>query len=101
MTLGVPVLFSRDTALAAEAELIGVSAAELAAAGMFSDAAEANRIARAALVDPGVGAAIAEKQRFFLERIFSRPAALEQAIWLRTLVVQRAARERAAWPVER
>jgi hypothetical protein len=101
MTLGVPVLFSRDTALAAEAELIGVSAAELAEAGMFNDAAEANRIARAALVDPGVGAAIAEKQRFFLERIFSRPAALEQAIWLRTLVVQRAARERAAWPVER
>ena len=101
MTLGVPVLFHRDTALAAEAELIGKSAADLTAAGMFTDAAEANRIARAALAVPAIGAAIAEKQRFFLERIFSRPTALEQAIWLRTLVVQRAARQRAAWPVER
>jgi hypothetical protein len=96
MTLGVPVLFHRGTALAAEAELIGVSAAQLAEAGMFSHADEANCIARAALVDPEVGAAIAAKQRFFLERIFSRPAALEQAIWLRTLVLQRAARVRAA-----
>jgi hypothetical protein len=31
----------------------------------------------------------AQKQRFFVERIFSRDAALEQAVWLRTLVVQR------------
>jgi len=98
MTLGVPVLFHCDTALAAEAELIGKSAQELAEAGMFSDAAEANRIARAALADAQVGAAIAANQRFFLERIFARSAALEQAIWLRTLVVQRTARDRAVRP---
>jgi hypothetical protein len=56
---------------------------------MYADATEANRVAEAALADASLAAAIADKQRFFIERIFSRKAALEQAIWLRTLVAQR------------
>ena len=63
--------------------------AKLFGAGMYADAGEANRIAEAALADASRAAAIAEKQRFFVERIFSRKDALEQAVWLRTLVVQR------------
>lgn len=89
MALGTPVLFHRDSAFAAEARGLGWSDSALNAAGMYADADEANRVAESALVDPAVAAAIAERQRFFLDRVFSRPAALEQAIWLRTLVVQR------------
>jgi hypothetical protein len=89
MTLGVPVLFHRNSAFAAEARHIGYGETALAEAGMYADATEANRVAEAALADASVAVAIADKQRFFIERIFSRDAALEQAVWLRTLVVQR------------
>ena len=89
MALGVPVLFHRDSAFAAEARNIGYGDHALTEAGMYADAGEANRIAEAALADASRAAAIAEKQRFFVERIFSRKDALEQAVWLRTLVVQR------------
>ena len=89
MTLGIPVLFHRESAFAAEARGLGYSDAALAEAGMYDDASEANRVAEAALADASRAAAIAEKQRFFGERIFSRDAALDQAVWLRTLVVQR------------
>jgi hypothetical protein len=89
MTLGVPVLFHRASAFAAEARHIGYGETALAEAGMYADATEANRVAEAALADASLAAAIADKQRFFIERIFSRKAALEQAIWLRTLVAQR------------
>lgn len=96
MTLGVPVLFHRDSAFAAEARGIGWSEDALLAAGMYADAAEANRLAESALASPAAAAAIATRQRFFLDRVFARPAALEQANWLRTLVVQRRQRKCAA-----
>jgi len=89
MTLGVPVLFHRESAFAAEARGLGYRDAALVEAGMYVDASEANHIAEAALADASCAVAIAQKQRFFVERIFSRDAALEQAVWLRTLVVQR------------
>lgn len=89
MAIGVPVLFHRESAFAAEARGIGCSEDVLKAAGMYGTAEEANRVAESALNDPSVAAAISLKQRFFLDRVFSRPAALEQATWLRTLVVQR------------
>ena len=96
MTLGVPVFFHRESAFAAEARALGWSDDALVAAGMYADAAGANRVAESALADVAVAAAIAEPQRAFVDRVFSRPAALEQAVWLRTLVTQRRTRASTA-----
>jgi len=101
MTLGVPVLFHHESAFAAEARALGWSDDALVAAGMYADAAGANRVAESALADVAVAAAIAERQRAFVDRVFSRPAALEQAVWLRTLVTQRRKRASAAQPAAR
>lgn len=83
MALGVPVLFHKDSAFVGEGERYGLTRADLVEAGMYSSVAEANSMARAALDDAKVAEAWSIKQRVFLDEVFSRSKALDQARWIR------------------
>lgn len=96
MTLGLPVLFHCRSALAAEARAIGFDESDLECAGMYSDAATANRLAERALADATFAMGISERQRVFVDVVFSRSSALVQAQWLRTLAAQHRDRLRRA-----
>ncbi|MEZ6133678.1 MAG: hypothetical protein R3C53_02090 [Pirellulaceae bacterium] len=88
MALGVPVLFHRESSLAAEALQAGMSEAELVDAGVYTSVGEANEMARAALDDPNQAQLWSDRQRFFISEVFSRKKVLNQARWLRTRVGQ-------------
>lgn len=88
MALGVPVLFHAESAFTAEAMHFGITFAELQECGMYRTAEQANEMANAAMRDPDLALQWSQKQRFFLERVFCRDAALHQAQWLRTRAIQ-------------
>ncbi len=50
---------------------------------MYQTAEQANDMARAALADASIAERWSTKQRFFLNEVFSRSKALDQARWIR------------------
>jgi hypothetical protein len=88
MALGIPVLFHEDSAFVSEAMHFGITTAELEKCGMYRTVEQANRMAESALQDPSCALEWSQRQRIFLERIFSRDNALLQARWLKTRVLQ-------------
>jgi hypothetical protein len=88
MALGVPVLFHENSAFAAEGQQAGLSWKELQEAGMYRDIEQANQMASRALQDVSLAEQISRRQRVFVERIFSRDKALDQARWIKSRVHQ-------------
>lgn len=88
MALGIPVLFHEDSAFVSEAMHFGFTKTDLEKCGMYKTSEQANQMAEAALRDPGIASEWSQRQRIFLEQVFSRNSALLQARWLRTRVVQ-------------
>lgn len=87
MSLGVPVLFHEECAIASEAVRCGLSQNELKSFGMYRDLVEAKQMASRALQNYHYAMDISQRQRFFIEEVFSRKKALDQARWIRSLCV--------------
>jgi len=85
MTVGVPVLFHVDSAIAAETRAFGLSEAELKELGMYRTAPEAVRLARAALDDIAIADDLSQRQKFIMREVYSRDKVLQQARWLRVV----------------
>ncbi len=88
MALGVPVLFHENSAIAAEGMHAGMSSAELQAAGMYRDVNHANDMAALALKDASLAQSWSDHQRYFIDEVFSRRKALDQARWLKLRIEQ-------------
>lgn len=88
MALGVPVLFHENSAFAAEGLQAGMTWAELQAAGMYRDVNQANEMATKALEDASIAQQWSDRQRYFINEVFSRRKALDQARWLKLRVQQ-------------
>jgi len=87
MSLGIPVLFNANSAIAAESRNLDVSETRLRELGMYRDVEEARRMASEALNNVDWAVEMSERQRFFSEEVFSRRRALHQAQWLRTTCI--------------
>ncbi len=85
MTLGVPVLFHVDSAIAAETRAFGLNERELQELGMYRDALEAVALAHAALDDVSVAHGLSQRQKFIVREVFSREKVVHQARWLRVV----------------
>jgi hypothetical protein len=88
MALGVPVLFHSSSAFAAEGRHFGLNDAQLIDAGMYHSSGEANEMALAAFDDSAIAAQWSRNQKFFLEEVFNRKKALDQARWIKGRVLQ-------------
>lgn len=88
MALGLPVLFHENSAFAAEGLLAGMSWSDLQAAGMYRDIGQANEMAALALKDSAVAGQWSNRQRFFVNEVFSRRKVLDQARWIKLRVEQ-------------
>lgn len=88
MSLGVPVLFHKNSAFAAEGRQSGMTWSDLQAAGMYDSIGHANEMANKALRDTGFAEEISVRQRVFVTDVFSRPKVLDQARWIRSRVEQ-------------
>jgi hypothetical protein len=88
ISLGIPVLFHRDSALAAEGAQFGMTESDLFDAGMFDHPAQANDMARAAFANPHLAVGWSVRQRFFMKEVFNRKKVLDQARWLKSRVLQ-------------
>lgn len=87
MSVGVPVLFHTNSAIAWESRFAGLSEDRLISYGMYSTSEQANSMAQEALESQEYAEQLSHSQRFFMETLFSRPKALQQAIWLKTVII--------------
>ncbi|XZE34361.1 hypothetical protein SH501x_005179 [Pirellulaceae bacterium SH501] len=88
MTMGVPVLFSRESAIANEAINFGFSNNDLEEAGMYDHPEHAIELANLGLSNPTKAKEWSDRQRPILEKAFSKSNALFQARWLRIRAIQ-------------